>query len=147
MTEPVLSVAGLTVATTGGDPVISDIEFTVAPGQIVGIVGESGSGKSVTCKAVLGILPQQLRVQSGSVDLAGHPVLSYGFAEWRRLRGNVISAVFQDPGSYLNPSVPVGRQLATALRVAHGLPRRAAAQRADEPVSYTHLTLPTNREV
>ncbi|MGV9796910.1 ABC transporter ATP-binding protein [Mycobacterium sp. NPDC003449] len=132
MTDPVLRVDGLTVTTTDGDAIVSDIGFEVAPGQILGVVGESGSGKSVTCRAVLGLLPQRLRVGAGDVDLAGHPVLSYGFAEWRALRGSVISAVFQDPGSYLNPSVPVGKQLATALRVRFGLSRREAVTRAGE---------------
>jgi ABC-type glutathione transport system ATPase component len=132
MADRLLTVRGLTVTTTDGDPVISDIEFDVAPGQIVGIVGESGSGKSVTCKTILGILPQQLQVDSGEVDLLGHQVLSYGFKQWRALRGSELAAVFQDPGSYLNPSVPVGKQLATSLRVRYGLGRRAAVVRAQE---------------
>jgi len=131
MAETLLAIRELTVATTDGAPVVSEISFEVEPGQIVGIVGESGSGKSVTCKTVLGILPQQLSVTTGDIDLTGHPVLDYGFREWRALRGGVISAVFQDPGSYLNPSVPVGKQLATALRVRYGLSRRDAARRAE----------------
>ncbi|MDG4667625.1 ABC transporter ATP-binding protein [Mycobacterium sp. 236(2023)] len=132
MTEQLLTVDRLTVTNNDGQDVVAGIGFGVAPGQTVGIVGESGSGKSVTCKTVLGILPQQLRVTHGDVTLAGHRVLDYGFREWRQLRGGVISAVFQDPGSYLNPSVPVGRQLATSLRVRYGLSRREAARRASD---------------
>ncbi|MFN3007425.1 ABC transporter ATP-binding protein [Mycolicibacterium wolinskyi] len=132
MADPLLSVNGLAVTTVGGEPVVSDIGFSVGPGQIVGVVGESGSGKSVTCKAILGLLPQGLQIGAGDINLAGHHVLTYGFDEWRSLRGSLIAAVFQDPGSYLNPSVPVGRQLATALRVRYGLRRREAAARAQE---------------
>ncbi|MGH3637446.1 MAG: ABC transporter ATP-binding protein [Mycobacterium sp.] len=132
MADPRLSVTGLTVTTTDGDPVVSDLGFDVDAGQIIGIVGESGSGKSVTCRAVLGILPQRLHVAAGNIRLGGHDVLDYGFDEWRPLRGREVSAVFQDPGSYLNPSLPVGRQLETTLRAQLGLRRRAAAVRAEE---------------
>ncbi|MGU3502100.1 ABC transporter ATP-binding protein [Mycobacterium sp. C31M] len=132
MNTPLVRVDGLTVATVKQPrPVIEGIGFELGAGEILGVVGESGSGKSVTCKTVLGILPQQLRVTGGVVELNGQDVLEYGYHQWRPLRGRVISAVFQDPGSYLNPTMPVGRQLQETLRLQHGITRRDARQRAE----------------
>lgn len=136
MSTPLVHVRNLTVTSTSThEPVVQDVSFEVGEGEILGIVGESGSGKSVTCKTVLGILPQQLQVSRGAVELQGSNVLGLGYNQWRTWRGRFISAVFQDPGSYLNPTIPVGRQLQEALREQEGLGRREAARRADTLLS------------
>jgi peptide/nickel transport system ATP-binding protein len=111
-------------------PIVHGISLRVEPGEALGIVGESGSGKSLTCRAVLGILPRGVRVASGSIRFGEDDLLALDQAGWQRVRARRMSAVFQDPGSYLNPSIPVGRQLAEVLRVQLGMARRAAADDA-----------------
>ncbi|WP_144631045.1 ABC transporter ATP-binding protein [Bordetella genomosp. 13] len=105
-----------------GRVLVRGIQFSLARGGRLGIVGESGSGKSLTCKAILGILPDNLHVSAGRIRFDGHDVTHFSHEDWLPLRANRISAVFQDPGSYLNPSIPVGRQLAQVLRHRAGLP-------------------------
>lgn len=111
---------------------VESISFELRPGQALGIVGESGSGKTITCRALLGILPELFEIESGSVTLAGRDIATLSPREWTALRGTTISAVFQDPATYLNPSIPVGKQLAEILRVKRGVSRRAAKEQAVE---------------
>jgi ABC-type glutathione transport system ATPase component len=111
---------------------VESISFELRPGQALGIVGESGSGKTITCRALLGILPELFEIESGSVTLAGRDIATLTPREWTALRGTTISAVFQDPATYLNPSILVGKQLAEILRVKRGVSRRAAKEQAVE---------------
>jgi peptide/nickel transport system ATP-binding protein len=110
---------------TGGE-VVHGVSFELRRGRVVGIVGESGSGKTLTCRAVLGILPRLFEVSGGRIDVLGRDAAALSPAEWTALRGTGITAVFQDPGSYLNPSIRVGAQIAEAIRVKRGFGRRAA---------------------
>jgi peptide/nickel transport system ATP-binding protein len=130
-----VAVDGLTVSVPHGNgtaDAVRDVSFTIAPGEIVGLVGESGSGKTLTCRAILGILPPGCEVASGRISFAGKDLAHLSRSEWQRLRGRTIGAVFQDPGSYLNPSITVGEQLAEVLRVKLGMRRRAAKAHAVE---------------
>jgi peptide/nickel transport system ATP-binding protein len=128
-----LVVRDLAVSVDGRDePVVSGISFEVTPAGALGIVGESGSGKSLTCRSVLGILPEGVHLTRGSIEFDGIDLTALDYDAWRELRGTRISAVFQDPASYLNPSIRVGRQLAEVLRVKLGHDRRAAKARAIE---------------
>lgn len=106
--------------------VVRDVSFTLPAGGTVGIVGESGSGKTLTCRAILGILPELFTVSAGSVELFGHDTSELAGPAWTKLRGSEISAVFQDPGSYLNPSIRVGKQVEEVIRVKTGVSRQAA---------------------
>jgi ABC-type dipeptide/oligopeptide/nickel transport system ATPase component len=111
---------------------VDGITFQVRRGRALGIVGESGSGKTITCRALLGILPELFEITDGSIELLGRDTATLTDREWTGLRGTTISAVFQDPASYLNPSTPVGKQLAEVLRVKAGLSRHQARARAIE---------------
>jgi ABC-type glutathione transport system ATPase component len=122
--------------------IVHGISFEVAPGQVVGIVGESGSGKTLTCRAVLGILPDQLAVSGGSIRLAGRDLAELSGKQWTELRGSTISAVFQDPASYLNPSIQVGPQIAEVIRVKKKVRRREARDRALELLRSVRLRHP-----
>lgn len=126
----VLSVDGLRV-TAGGHEAVRDVSFAIGRGESVGLVGESGSGKTLTCRAVLGVLPPGVAVSAGTIRLgADLDLTGLDRRGWDGVRGNRLAAVFQDPASYLNPSLTVGRQLAEQLRLKRGLPRaqtRAAA--------------------
>ncbi|RKR75199.1 ABC transporter ATP-binding protein [Frondihabitans australicus] len=129
----VLAVDGVQIYNHLQDTVtVESISFEVRPGRALGIVGESGSGKTITCRALLGILPELFEVSEGTITLAGRDTATLSRSEWTALRGTTISAVFQDPASYLNPSIPVGKQLAEILRVKKGQPRRAAKQNTIE---------------
>ncbi|MEV0066289.1 MULTISPECIES: ABC transporter ATP-binding protein [unclassified Amycolatopsis] len=127
---------------TGGREVVKGVSLELTPGRTVGLVGESGSGKTLTCRAVLGILPPGFTVAGGSIHVAGHDLAELSTPELTALRGSTISAVFQDPASYLNPSIPVGAQVAEVLRVKLGHRRRAARRRAIELLAAVHLRDP-----
>ncbi|GGD65335.1 ABC transporter ATP-binding protein [Microbacterium murale] len=125
-----------------GEEIVRGVTFDLHPGRVVGIVGESGSGKTLTCRAILGILPKLFEVSGGKVELFGQDIAGFTARDWEQLRGVSITAVFQDPGSYLNPSLRVGPQLAEALRVRGGRTRREAKQRALELLADVRLRDP-----
>ncbi|WP_306319973.1 MULTISPECIES: ABC transporter ATP-binding protein [unclassified Streptomyces] len=145
--EGLLAVEGLTVTfPTGRGPVdvVRELSFTVERGETLGIVGESGSGKSMTSLAVMGLLPRGART-SGSVRLQGRELLGRPDRELRRLRGDVMSMVFQDPLSSLNPYYTVGLQIAEAYRGHRGGSRRAARRRAVEALGQVGIPKPAER--
>ncbi|GAY12342.1 ABC transporter ATP-binding protein [Pseudonocardia sp. N23] len=130
--EVLLTVRDLSVH-TGDTPLVTGVDLTVARGATLGVVGESGSGKSLTCRSLLGILPPGLRNgDDTTITFDGTDLRALDARGWLGIRGTRIGAVFQDPASYLNPSITVGRQLAEVLRVRVGLGRRAARDRAVE---------------
>jgi peptide/nickel transport system ATP-binding protein len=123
-----LVVDGLSITVGhGANTAVTDVSFTVGRGEAVGLVGESGSGKTLTCRAALGILPPGCDASSGRLVVDGTDVSGFRRKDWQKLRGRHVGAVFQDPGSYLNPSIPVGRQVREAVRATSGRSRRDAA--------------------
>lgn len=123
--QPLLQIEGLRIRSADAD-LVAGVSLTVRRGESVGIVGESGSGKSLTCRAALGIVPETLEVTAERLTFDGVELDALTERRWRGIRGSRIGAVFQDPASYLNPSLTVGRQLAEVLRVKLGRSRRAA---------------------
>ncbi|GGH41733.1 ABC transporter ATP-binding protein [Microbacterium album] len=124
---PLVRVAGLRVAVDGGRrEVVRGVGFEAHRGETIGIVGESGSGKTLACRSLLGILPHGAARTAGELTFAGIDLAALSERQWREVRGARISAVFQDPASYLNPSIRVGRQLDEVHRVRLGLSRRDA---------------------
>src|SRR6266699_3105979 len=110
--QPAVAVAGLDIAVAStGTPVVSDVSFDIARGEILGVVGESGSGKTTVGLALLGHARRGLRIAGGSVLLGGHDILTLGDEQLRRLRGSLVSYVPQDPASSLNPALRIGTQL------------------------------------
>ncbi|EME66790.1 ABC transporter ATP-binding protein [Rhodococcus ruber] len=136
MTEPLLSVDGLGVefaTASGWTPVLQDVSFDVAAGQLVGLVGESGSGKSVTCSSVLRLLPsRQSRTVAGSIRFQGRDLLTMPSRELEAVRGNDIAMIFQEPMTSLNPVFTVGDQIAEVVRRHRRVNRKAATARAVE---------------
>ncbi len=123
----VLEVEDLRVTVAGGRAeAVRDVSFRIGAGEAVGLVGESGSGKTLTCRSVLGVLAPGCAVSGGRIALGDVELTGLAPGKWRGIRGRQVGAVFQDPASYLNPSLPVGRQLAEAVRQTAGLDRRAA---------------------
>lgn len=127
-----IEVSGLVIRSDSGATLVDGVDFTVPRGGTLGIVGESGSGKTLTCRSLLGLLPGGTHVADGDITFDGNSLAGLDEKAWRHIRGTRIASVFQDPASYLNPSLPVGRQLAEVLRVKTGLGRRASRERALE---------------
>ncbi len=143
--EPLLRVADLQIEVpgeTGPVAAVRGVGFTLQRGESLGLVGESGSGKSLTCRAVLGVLPYGCHAAGGTITFDGHDLTRLPVLEWQRLRSVRIGAIFQDPASYLNPSLTIGRQLSEVLRVKGGLGRREAKARAHELLALVGLRRP-----
>ncbi|HHV67151.1 MAG TPA: ABC transporter ATP-binding protein [Ochrobactrum intermedium] len=116
--EPVLSVRGLTTAFLvdgAWKPVVDDVSFDVHPGETVAIVGESGSGKSVTSLSIMRLLQKDTSRIEGSISLASRELLTLSENEMRRIRGNEIAMIFQEPMTSLNPLFTIGDQISEAL--------------------------------
>ncbi|MGJ8546007.1 MAG: ABC transporter ATP-binding protein [Sulfitobacter sp.] len=117
-----LSIRDLSIALpVGADRLYAaqDINFDLAPGEILCIVGESGSGKSMSANAVMGLLPQGVLPVRGSITFNGQSILGLPEKEMLKLRGSRISMIFQEPLSALNPLMRVGAQIAEVFE-AHG---------------------------
>jgi peptide/nickel transport system ATP-binding protein len=134
-TRSLLDVRDLKVHFPTADGLVRSVDglsFSLEPGRTLGIVGESGSGKSVTSQAILGLHRGTRARVSGSISFDGVDLLGLSTKELRRLRGNEISMIFQDPLSALHPYFTVGNQIAEAYRVHHSVGKRQALARAAE---------------
>ena len=127
---PLLDVQGLTV-TFGSRPVVSDVSFTIAPRETLGLVGESGSGKSVTALSILRLLQPPGQITAGRILFDGRDLLTLSERDMRAVRGARISLIFQEPLTALNPVMRIGDQIAEAL-TAHEVSRADARTRAIE---------------
>ena len=133
--EPLLVVDGLEVRFWTGRGIVhavNGISFDIAPGETLGIVGESGCGKSVTALALLGILPRAGRVTSGSARFDGTELTGLNDQQLRRIRGQQIAMIFQDPMTSLNPVLTIGRQIREPLETHLGMNTKEAEERAAE---------------
>ncbi|MGQ0662168.1 MAG: ABC transporter ATP-binding protein [Pseudomonadota bacterium] len=132
MSELVLSVEGLNL-TVAGTPLVEDISFALARGEMLGLVGESGCGKTITALAVMRLVPDPpVKIASGRILLDGTDLLALDAEALRRIRGNRIGMIFQEPMTSLNPVFTVGDQIAEVLLIHRGLSRAAARRRAAE---------------
>ena len=121
-----------------GTAILRDVSLSVAPGQIVGVIGESGSGKSMTAFAVTQLLPEGAEAR-GRVRLEGHEMLALDEPALCRLRGAVVSMVFQEPMTALNPLRTIGDQVAETILIHEGGSRAAAMARAAEALRRAEL--------
>jgi oligopeptide/dipeptide ABC transporter ATP-binding protein len=108
---------------------VASVSFDLAPGEVVGLVGESGCGKSVTSLSVLGLHEKATARVTGSIRLGEQELLGLSNAELRRVRGNRVSMIFQDPLTSLNPYLRVEEQLGEVLELHLGLKGEPARQR------------------
>jgi oligopeptide/dipeptide ABC transporter ATP-binding protein len=115
----ILEIAELSLSfTTRGRTLraLHDVSLFVAEGEAVGLVGESGSGKSTLARAALGLTPDKIaRIEAGRIRIAGRDVTHLSEDAWVEMRGDPVAIVFQDPMSYLNPVMRVGRQIAESV--------------------------------
>ncbi|AWB24986.1 ABC transporter ATP-binding protein [Methylobacterium currus] len=129
MTAPILSVQDLTVAFRSEQawrPVVHGVSFEIGPKETVALVGESGSGKSVTALSIMRLTPRDATRTGGRVLLEGRDLLRLPDAEMRRIRGDDVAMIFQEPMTSLNPVLTVGFQIGEALRLHRGMSRGQA---------------------
>ncbi|KJS08829.1 MAG: hypothetical protein VR78_17370 [Hoeflea sp. BRH_c9] len=134
--EPVLDVSNLTTSfRIGGEwyPAVRGISFSLQPNETLALVGESGCGKSMTALSVLGLVPKANgRVEADHIRFEGKDLSRLPDEEMRKIRGNGISMIFQEPMTSLNPVLPVGFQVVEALRYHQNLSRAGRERRALE---------------
>ena len=109
---------------------VDDVSFKIDKGKVLGLVGESGCGKSVTALSLMRLVPQPGRIISGEIFFDGRDLLKLGNEEIRKLRGNRMAMVFQDPMTSLNPVFTIGNQISEIFRVHKGLKRSEAMNKA-----------------
>jgi peptide/nickel transport system ATP-binding protein len=125
---------------------VKDVSFQLYQGETIAIVGESGSGKSVTARTVMGLLTKRAVVAPQStVEYDGKNVLKFSEKARRKLRGDRISMIFQEPMSSLNPIYTIGSQIVEAIRVHRRISRNEAEKRALELLTQVHIPDPAAR--
>ena len=109
---------------------VDDVSFAIEPGEVLGVVGESGAGKSLTGMAIIGLLDPPGRIAGGEIRLEGQRIDNLPYEQIRRIRGQQIGAIFQDPLTSLNPLFTIGRQLVETIQTHSPLDDEAARARA-----------------
>ncbi|MBV8988819.1 MAG: ABC transporter ATP-binding protein, partial [Solirubrobacterales bacterium] len=124
---------------------VDGVSYSVDTGKTLGIVGESGSGKTVSSLTTLGLTRLQGATVSGRIQFEGRDLVGLSDRELRRLRGNDIAMIFQDPLSSLHPFYKVGHQLVEAIRTHQDASRSAARKRAIELLELVGIPDPRRR--
>jgi len=132
MSEPRLSIDALSAISLrdGNKPILRRVSLTVGTAEVHGLVGESGAGKSTIAKAVLGIIPTQVKITGGQIEFEGRDLLRLSPNELRAVLGRDIALVPQDPSTALNPARRIDAQMTDGLRLKRGLSAKEARLRA-----------------
>jgi peptide/nickel transport system ATP-binding protein len=124
---------------------VQDVSFKIGRGETFGLVGESGCGKSITALALIGLLRAPLQIGGGTILFNGREIQSLPPGEMRKLRGNRIAMIFQEPMTALNPLSPVGRQIAEMFVLHKGASWRDAERQAIEALASVRVPAPERR--
>ena len=124
---------------------LGGVSLTVEDGEVLGIVGESGSGKSVTAYSMIGLVQSPGRIVDGSISFSGREIHKLPEKEMRRLRGNDISMIFQDPMTSLNPVYTIGNQIREVILLHTNKSKREAHERAEELLREVGINEPKKR--
>ncbi len=147
--QPLLEVQGLKTCFFTEDGMVSavdDVHFCLDKGETLGVVGESGCGKSVTALSILRLVPTPPgRIVGGKVLFEGEDLLAKSEAEMRKVRGNRISMIFQEPMSSLNPIFPIGSQIMEAILLHQKVSRAEAREKAVEMLRVVGIPSPERR--
>jgi peptide/nickel transport system ATP-binding protein/oligopeptide transport system ATP-binding protein len=112
---------------------VDNVSLAIKPGETLGLVGESGCGKSVTAHSIIRLIPDPPgKIESGEILFDGQKLLAFSESQMRKIRGNRISMIFQEPMTSLNPVFPVGDQVAEVIRLHQALSRRETRERVIE---------------
>ena len=133
------------LTTKGVAPAVDDVTITVPKGKIIGIVGESGCGKSMTAKSILGLLKYPGKVVGGEILLEGRDLTQLSQRELRKVSGNEISMIFQEPMTSLNPVIKVGKQVQEAILLHHKMSKEEAKARVFEIFEKVGINMPERR--
>ncbi|WP_223587917.1 ABC transporter ATP-binding protein [Neobacillus bataviensis] len=147
--KPILEVKGLKThfyTKRGVSKAVDGIDFTLKKGETLGIVGESGCGKSMTSLSILRLIPSPPgKIAGGQILFKGKDLVSLPEDEMRKIRGNEISMIFQEPMTSLNPVIPVGEQIAEALRLHQNMGKKEAWTKSIEMLKLVGIPSPDKR--
>lgn len=142
MKSPIIEVKQLRTSfqtDDGSIPVVNSIDFHVSPGEVLGVVGESGCGKSVTSLSIMGLVEARTGKVEGEILFKGDNLTEASEKKMRKIRGNEIAMIFQEPMTSLNPVFTIGQQLTESLRVHRKWGKKQAAVRAVEMLKLVGL--------
>ncbi|MBS7700678.1 MULTISPECIES: ABC transporter ATP-binding protein [unclassified Chelatococcus] len=140
--QPTLSIRNLSLSLSSGLPLVTDVSFDVAPGQVMALVGESGSGKTLIGRSVLRLLPEGIHQSGGQILYHDRNLSAVRASEMRQLRGARIGMVFQEPLVSLNPALRIGEQMAEGLRLHFKLSAAEIRQRSIAMLRRIHIADP-----
>ena len=124
---------------------LNDVSIQVKQGEVLGIVGESGSGKSVTAYSLMGLTAHPGKLVGGTLGFNGHEIHNMSEKEFRKIRGNEISIIFQDPMTSLNPVYSIGNQIEEVILLHTGKNKKEAHERAVELLTLVGINEPEKR--
>ena len=124
---------------------LNGVSFSMNEGEVLGIVGESGSGKSVTAYSIMGLTAYPGKLVGGTIWFNGHEIDKMTEKEMRKIRGNEVSIIFQDPMTSLNPVYTIGNQIVEVIRLHTGKSKKEATERARELIELVGITEPEKR--
>lgn len=124
---------------------LNGVSFSMNEGEVLGIVGESGSGKSVTAYSIMGLTAYPGKLIGGTIYFNGHQTEKMSEKEMRKIRGNEVSIIFQDPMTSLNPVYTIGNQITEVIRLHTGKSKKEAYDRAKELLELVGINEPTKR--
>jgi peptide/nickel transport system ATP-binding protein len=120
--------------------VLTDVSFTIKPGEAYGLVGESGCGKTTVAMSLMRYLPPNAVVESGTITVGGDDLFAADERTLRRWRGDRMAMVYQDPGTALNPTIRIGEQIAEVFRVHRAMDKPEAREAAAHMVSTVQIS-------
>ena len=124
---------------------LNDVTIHLEEGEVLGIVGESGSGKSVTAYSLMGLTAHPGKLLGGELEFNGHHIENMTEKEMRKIRGNEISIIFQDPMTSLNPVYTIGNQIEEVIRLHTDKNKQQAKARAKELLELVGINEPEKR--
>lgn len=146
---PLLQITGLTVEFpqfgSAGRPALSNVDFTIARGEVVGLVGESGSGKTTLARSIMQLVPEPGYISSGRVLFEGRDLGALGAADIRQLRGREIAMIISNPRGELDPLQTVGNQIGNVLRAHTALDETGIRARVMELLRQVSIPAPERR--